>query len=147
VHLQLSAQHTWSQLSACLSSIVCPFCISSHPQLGRENKRSWESLLHLWASFGIDFLLRESVLASARRQEASLSGRLSSLWGPQLPVGVSKLTLAFVFAYCCHSDLMLLFSFSLFEKNMGPLFSWKPSDWKECSLCVIWVLALWSGKA
>jgi hypothetical protein len=33
VHFHLSAQHTWSQLSACLS-IVCLFCISHRPQLG-----------------------------------------------------------------------------------------------------------------
>jgi hypothetical protein len=31
VHLHLSTQHTWPQLSVCLS---CPFCISRHPQLG-----------------------------------------------------------------------------------------------------------------
>jgi hypothetical protein len=43
VHLQPSAQHTWSQLSACLSYIFCPFCISSHPQLGQENRSFWGS--------------------------------------------------------------------------------------------------------
>jgi hypothetical protein len=32
VHLHPSAQHTWPQLSVCMF-ILCPFCISSHPQL------------------------------------------------------------------------------------------------------------------
>jgi hypothetical protein len=35
VCLYPSTQHTWPQLYACLSSMVCPFCISSHPQLGQ----------------------------------------------------------------------------------------------------------------
>jgi hypothetical protein len=38
--LHLSTQNTWSQLYACLSSIVCPFCISSHRQLGQETRDS-----------------------------------------------------------------------------------------------------------
>jgi hypothetical protein len=32
VCFHLSAQHTWLQLSVCLS-ILCPFCISCHHQL------------------------------------------------------------------------------------------------------------------
>jgi hypothetical protein len=36
VCLHLSTQHTYPQPSAYLFSIVCPFCISSHPQLGRD---------------------------------------------------------------------------------------------------------------
>jgi hypothetical protein len=31
VRLHLSAHHTRPQLYACLSSIICPFCISNHP--------------------------------------------------------------------------------------------------------------------
>jgi hypothetical protein len=38
VCLHLSTQHTWPQLYACLSSIVCPFCISSRPQLGQRTE-------------------------------------------------------------------------------------------------------------
>jgi hypothetical protein len=38
MHLHLSAQQTWPQLYACLSSIICPFSVSSHPQLGQENQ-------------------------------------------------------------------------------------------------------------
>jgi hypothetical protein len=34
VCLHLSAQHTWPPLYACLS-IIYPFCISCHPQLGQ----------------------------------------------------------------------------------------------------------------
>jgi hypothetical protein len=34
VCLHPSTQHTWPQLSECLSSIICPFCISHHRQLG-----------------------------------------------------------------------------------------------------------------
>jgi hypothetical protein len=44
VCLHLSTQHIWPQLSACLS-IVCPFCISSHPQLGQKNQGVRESSL------------------------------------------------------------------------------------------------------
>jgi hypothetical protein len=43
VHLHQSAQHTWLQLSVCLSSIVCSFCISSCPQLvsvGTEREKA-----------------------------------------------------------------------------------------------------------
>jgi hypothetical protein len=39
VCLHLSAQHTWPQLSVCPSSIVCPFCISSHPQIGAVDQK------------------------------------------------------------------------------------------------------------
>jgi hypothetical protein len=49
VHLHLSTQHTWPQLSVYLS-ILCPFCISCHSQLGpvrfSSNKGAIKSLLH-----------------------------------------------------------------------------------------------------
>jgi hypothetical protein len=38
VRLHPNAQHTWPQLYECLSSVLCPFCISSHPHLGQENR-------------------------------------------------------------------------------------------------------------
>jgi hypothetical protein len=38
VHLHLNTPHIWPWLYACVSPIVCPFFISSHPQLGRESQ-------------------------------------------------------------------------------------------------------------
>jgi hypothetical protein len=35
VHLHPITQHTWPQFYACLSSIICPFCMSHHPQVGQ----------------------------------------------------------------------------------------------------------------
>jgi hypothetical protein len=41
VHFHLSAQHTWSQLYACLP-IICPFCISHCPQLAQLGQKMQE---------------------------------------------------------------------------------------------------------
>jgi hypothetical protein len=47
VHLHANTQHTWPHFYAYLSSILCPFCIFCHPQLGQveQSTRNLSTML------------------------------------------------------------------------------------------------------
>jgi hypothetical protein len=93
VCLHPSTQHIWPQLYACLS-VVCPFCISRHPQLGQlgsvvTGARESLSRGYLWEMphyvCSFFFLIHYNLRKGLPGEHFTESCRLSSVGGVHLP--------------------------------------------------------------